>query len=35
VVRGLRREDVTFRDAWVAPTGAVFAVTDKHLYRLD
>ena len=35
VVRGLRREDVTFKDAWVSPTGTVFAITNKHLYRLD
>jgi hypothetical protein len=35
VVRGLRREDITFRDAWVSPTGAVFAITPKYLYRLD
>lgn len=35
VVRGLRREDVTFKDVWASPTGAVYAVTDKHLYRLD
>ena len=35
VVRGLRREDVLFKDAWVSPTGTVFAITNKHLYRLD
>ncbi len=35
VVRGMRRDDVTFKDAWVSPTGAVFAITTKHLYRLD
>lgn len=35
VVRGLRRDDVYFRDAWVSPSGVVLAVTDKHLYRLD
>jgi hypothetical protein len=35
VVRGLRGDDVTFRAAWVSPTGAVFAITDKHLYKLD
>jgi hypothetical protein len=35
-VRGMRRDDdITFRDAWVSPTGAVFAITEKHLYRLD
>ncbi len=35
VVRGMRRDDVKFEDAWVSPTGAVFAITTKHLYRLD
>lgn len=35
VVRGLRRDDVTFRDAWVSPTGSVYAITTKHLYRLN
>jgi hypothetical protein len=34
VVRGLRRENVTFRDAWVSPTGTVFAITDNKLYQL-
>ena len=35
VVRGLRRDGVEFRDAWVSPTGAVFASTEEHLYRLN
>jgi hypothetical protein len=35
VVRGMRRDDVSFRDAWVSPTGTVFAITDKHLYQLE
>lgn len=35
VVRGLQRDDVTFRDAWISPTGVVFAITNQHLYRLE
>lgn len=34
VVRGLRKDDVTFLDAWVSPTGTVFAITEQHVYRL-
>jgi serine/threonine protein kinase len=35
VVRGLRRNKVEFRAAWVSPNGIIFALTDKHIYRLD
>ena len=35
VVRGLYDDDVSFRAAWVAPGGSVFALTKDHLYRLD
>lgn len=35
VVRGLRRDKVEFRAAWVSPNGIIFALTDKHIYRLD
>jgi hypothetical protein len=34
VVRGLYDEKVSFRDAWVSPTGTVFAVTHDSVYRL-
>ena len=34
VVRGLRKEDIKFRDAWVSPTGNVFAITKDKLYEL-
>ena len=35
VVRGLFREDVEFRDAWVAPEGMVIALTETGVYRLE
>ena len=35
VVRGLHQEKIHFSAAWVSPTGAVFAVTDETLYRLE
>ena len=35
VVRGLKQNDVVFRAVWVSPTGSVFAITDKQLYRLN
>ena len=34
VVRGLRKDNVEFIDAWVSPTGAVFAITEDKLYQL-
>jgi hypothetical protein len=34
VVRGLHREDVSFIDAWVSPTGTIYGITDKRVYRL-
>lgn len=34
VVRGLRKDDITFEDAWVSPTGTIYAITDKKLYQL-
>jgi hypothetical protein len=35
VIRGMYREDIEFRDAWVSPTGTVIAVTKDAVYRLD
>jgi hypothetical protein len=39
VVRGLRSEDIEFKDVWVSPTGTIYAVTDyvkgaSNNYRL-
>lgn len=34
VIRGLYHDDVEFVSAWVSPTGTVFAVTEKQVYRL-
>ncbi len=35
VVRGMRRDKVEFTDAWVSPTGTVFAITPEHVWKLD
>jgi hypothetical protein len=35
VVRGLYRDDVKFRQAWVSPRGSVYAITEHDLYCLE
>jgi len=35
VIRGMYREDIEFRDAWVSPTGTVIAVTENAVYQLE
>ena len=35
VVRGMYREDIEFRDAWVSPDGTVIAITEDAVYRLE
>lgn len=35
VVRGLYDQDILFRDAYVAPSGAIHAITDSSIYLLD
>lgn len=35
VIRGLYDQDILFRDAYVAPNGAIHAITDSSIYLLD
>jgi hypothetical protein len=34
-IRGGEPDDASFIDAWVSPTGAVIAITEKQVYRLN